>query len=923
MADEIKRVGLVFSADGTVDFKKSLTEINSLAKENYDNFKKLKSQYDENTTSTQKLKDQQNYLTKSIELYTSKQKTLQDEIEALKNKEGDNTDAIYKKQKQLDQCNKKLGEYQSGLTDVEKVLKSGKAQIDDYAQKIENLSKKATDVGKGMSKYVTAPIMAIGTASMVAWSEMDEAYDNIILKTGATGDALESLNDSFDAVFSSMPADAQDVSEAIGEVNTRFKLTGEELENTSKYFLQFAEITGSDVTESIGYAQKISGQWNITLEESQDVLGLIAKQSQDTGISVDTLMSNVTTNSSAFKEMGLSVGQSVNLMAQFESNGLDADQMLQGLKKASQNYAKEGKSMSDGLGDLITRLQDSTTYQEAYGEAIEIFGTKNALNFATACKEGKISVADLSSETDGLASVVSDTFEGTLDPVDNFTTAMNNLKLVGSELGTTIQTALAPVLEKLIKVLKNVSTWFKGLNDKTKTVIVTVGGLVASIGPLLIIIGTMGTKISSALKILGNLKLSLATNTSAFKVLSSAVGGLSAPMIAIIGVIGLVVVALLDLWENNENFRKSVVNIVNNIMSIVQTLWDSVLKPIINAIVQIINMLWTTCLKPLYENVKTIIAQITSFISAFMTFITPIVNTLVQLFGVVITNVLNNVLLPIFRTVFTAISNTVSTAFNLIQSIWNNILKPVFNAISSLIQNVLLPIFTVVFAGICTIVTNAFNGINSVWNNVLKPAFNTISSVINTLATIFSNVFGGIYNTVSRIFNNIKDAMTGPIETAKNTINTIITTIKGWFSGFTISLPHIKLPHFAISPRGWEFGDLLKGSIPKLSIDWYAKAMDKGMILDGATIFGMNKNGELMGGGEKGSETIVGTDSLMDMIRKASNSGNEDILNALLSIANRLSPDNLYKVVVKAINDGGFVIMLDNREVGRLVKKYA
>lgn len=878
MADEIKRVGLVFSADGTVDFKKSLTEINSLTKDNYDNFKKLKSQYDENTTSTQKLTDQQNYLTKSIELYTSKQKTLQKEIEALKNKEGDNTDAIYKKQKQLDQCNKKLGEYQDGLKDVENVLKSGKAQIDDYAQKIENMSKKATEVGKGMTKYVTAPIMAIGTASMVAWSELDEAYDNIILKTGATGDALDSLNDSFDAVFSSMPADAQDVSEAIGEVNTRFKLTGEELENTSKYFLQFAEITGSDVTESIGYAQKISGQWNITLEESQDVLGLIAKQSQDTGISVDTLMSNVTTNSSAFKEMGLSVGQSVNLMAQFESNGLDADQMLQGLKKASQNYAKEGKSMSDGLGDLITRLQDSTTYQEAYGEAIEIFGTKNALNFATACKEGKISVADLSSETDGLASVVSDTFEGTLDPVDNFTTAMNNLKLVGSELGTTIQTALAPVLEKLVKVLKNVSTWFKGLNDKTKTVIVTVGGLVASIGPLLIIIGTMGTKISSALKILGNLKLSLATNTSAFKVLSSAVGGLSAPMIAIIGVIGLVVVALLDLWKNNENFRKSVVNIVNNIMSIVQTLYNSVIKPIINAIVQIINMLWTTCLKPLYENVKTIIAQITSFISAFMTFITPIVNTLVQLFGVVITNVLNNVLLPIFRTVFSTISSVVGSAFNLISNIWNNILRPVFS---------------------------------------------TISSVIQTLANTFSYVFGGIYNTVSRIFNSIKTAMIDPIESAKNTISGIISTIKGFFNGFKISLPHIPLPHFSISPRGWSIGDLLKGKIPSLSIDWYAKAMDKGMILDGATIFGMNKSGQLMGGGEKGSETIVGTDSLMDMIRKASNSGNEDILNALLTIANSLSADNLYKVVAKAINDGGFVIMLDNREVGRLVKKYA
>lgn len=923
MADEVKRVGLVFSADGTVDFKKSLTEINNLTKDNYDNFRKLKSQYDANTTSTQKLTDQQNYLTKSIELYTSKQKTLQDEIESLKKQEGDNTDAIYKKQKQLEQCNKKLGEYQSGLSEVEKVLKSGKAQIDDYALKIENMSKKATDLGKGMSKYVTAPIMGIGAASMAAWSELDEAYDNIILKTGATGDALDGLNDSFDNVFKSMPADANDVSEAIGEVNTRFKLTGEELENTSKYFLQFAEITGSDVTESIGYAQKISGQWNITLEESQDVLGLVAKQSQDTGISVDTLMSNITQNSSAFKEMGLSVGQSINLMAQFESAGLDSDQMLQGLKKASQNYAKEGMNMSDGLSDLIARLQDGATYQEAYGEAIEIFGTKNALNFATACKEGKISVSDLSDETDGLSSVVTDTFEGTLDPVDKFTTSLNNLKLIGSDLATAIQESLAPVLEKLETVLQNLSTWFSGLNESTKTMIVTIGGVLAVAGPLLIVIGSIGSKISSALTILGNLKLAVFNGGGAFQMLSAAIGGVSAPMLAIIAVIGVLVAAIIDLWKNNEDFRNNVIGIFDNIMSVVQNLWENFLKPIIDSLIQIVTMLWETCLKPLYENIKSAIEQIIGFISRFMSFVTPIVNTIVSLFGTIITNVLQNVLLPIFQKVFSLVSSVVSGAFNIIQGIWNNILKPVFSAIGDLIQNVLLPIFKVVFAAICTIVDGAFKGIQTIWNNVLKPVFDTVTSIIMTLASTFSSVFNGILSTVTRIFDGIKSAMTKPIQTASDTISGIIKTIKGWFSNFNISLPHIKLPHFAISPSGWSFGDLLKGTIPKLSIDWYAKAMDKGMILDGATIFGMNKNGELMGGGEKGSETIVGTDSLMDMIRKASASGNDEILNALLKIASLLSADSLYRVIVKAIEDGGFVVMLDNREVGRIVKKYA
>ena len=56
-------------------------------------------------------------------------------------------------------------------------------------------------------------------------------------------------------------------------------------------------------------------------------------------------------------------------------------------------------------------------------------------------------------------------------------------------------------------------------------------------------------------------------------------------------------------------------------------------------------------------------------------------------------------------------------------------------------------------------------------------------------------------------------------------------------------------------------------SIPKISIDWYAKAMKGGMILDSPTIFGAS-GGHLLGAGEAGSETVVGTGSLMGMIRQ-------------------------------------------------------
>lgn len=118
----------------------------------------------------------------------------------------------------------------------------------------------------------------------------------------------------------------------------------------------------------------------------------------------------------------------------------------------------------------------------------------------------------------------------------------------------------------------------------------------------------------------------------------------------------------------------------------------------------------------------------------------------------------------------------------------------------------------------------------------------------------------------------IGKAIKGLIDIFKTVIDVgkkVADTLKDIFTG-NFKFPHIPLPHFYISPRGWKIGDLLTGTIPSLGIDWYAKAMDKGIVLDGATIFGMNANGQLMGGGEKGREIIIGEKSLMNAIRNAS-----------------------------------------------------
>ena len=121
--------------------------------------------------------------------------------------------------------------------------------------------------------------------------------------------------------------------------------------------------------------------------------------------------------------------------------------------------------------------------------------------------------------------------------------------------------------------------------------------------------------------------------------------------------------------------------------------------------------------------------------------------------------------------------------------------------------------------------------------------------------------------TIGKVIDGIGKAIDWLIPIIEDVIDWVgkaIGTIKDLFTG-KWELPKIKMPHPYISPRGWKIGDLLKGSVPSIGIDWYAKGYE-GMVLDGATIFGMNNKGQLMAGGEKGREVIIGENKLKSLL---------------------------------------------------------
>lgn len=138
----------------------------------------------------------------------------------------------------------------------------------EAGDKIKEVGDKTTEVGKGLSTHVTAPIVAIGAASLSAFNEVDKGMDIIVQKTGASGKALKEMQDSMKNLATSIPTDFETAGAAIGEVNTRFGLTGQKLEELSGKFIKFARLNNIDVSTAIDNTQKVISAFRLKAEDA-------------------------------------------------------------------------------------------------------------------------------------------------------------------------------------------------------------------------------------------------------------------------------------------------------------------------------------------------------------------------------------------------------------------------------------------------------------------------------------------------------------------------------------------------------------------------------------------------------------------------------------------------------------------------------
>lgn len=425
------------------------------------------------------------------------------------------------------------------------------AEFQEIGSKLSSVGDKMTKFGENLTKNVTGPIVAVGAASLKAFDEVDGAFDTVIKKTGATGDALKGMQDSVAKIATSIPTSFDTAAEAVGEVNTRFGVTGQELESLSKAFVEFADLNSTDVSNSIDSVQKALSSYGLGADSAIALLDRMNKVGQDTGVSVDKLSAGIVSNGTAFQELGLNIDEAVTFMGQLEKSGANSETVLNGMRKALKNAAEEGKPLDEALIDLQNTIENGTDSVDGLTAAYDIFG-KSGDQIYGAIKNGTINFEEFAGSIESAAGSVSDTFEATIDPTDEFQTKMNELKLVGMDVANAMMPLITQGLEKLSEIIKKISDAWNGLSEEQQEFIVKAAEIAAVVGPIIAIVGNIIAAIGSVATSIGTFIAFLpaigtaiaAVGTVLTGIILPAIGALVAAIIPFLPIIAAVAAAI-------------------------------------------------------------------------------------------------------------------------------------------------------------------------------------------------------------------------------------------------------------------------------------------------------------------------------------------------------------------------------------------
>lgn len=385
-----------------------------------------------------------------------------------------------------------IQKYDAVMNELQNAEKNADGATDELNDSIQETSKSATSAGDGFTvlKGILADLAAtaivavvnglkqIGAAAYEAWQEFDEGADSIIAATGATGETADGLIDVYKNLSKEVVASYADIGTAVGEVNTRFGVTGDALDDLSQRFIKFANLNGVDLKGAIDSTQSAMTAFGLGAEDTALALDTLNKAGQDTGESADKIAAALMSNATILQEMGLNFADSTMLLAGFGKAGVDTSAALAGLKKALVNAAKDGKPLSEAMTEVQDSIKNASSDTEALTTAMELFGSKAAPAITKAIQDGRLSFDEFGLSLEDFSGNLEQTYENTLDFPDKIELLAQGVKtqladLAGGFLdfftaianGSGAEDAMNGISEQFKAITDNIGTYINNFID--------------------------------------------------------------------------------------------------------------------------------------------------------------------------------------------------------------------------------------------------------------------------------------------------------------------------------------------------------------------------------------------------------------------------------------------------------------------------
>lgn len=672
----------------------------------------------------------------------------------------------------LDGLEKEEGEAEKSTDDLNESFKDSDGSLDAFGVALGNLA----------SGAVTAIINKLGElagAVKDAYLEFDSGRDAVVKATGATGEAADELAKSMTNVSKRVKGDFNTIGSAIGEVNTRFGYTGEELEDTTEQFMKFAEITGMDATKAVQTVSKAMNNAGIDSSKYSEVLDEIAIAAQASGISAEKLTENLTKYGSQTRAAGLNTKESIALFAQFEKSGVNAEMALGGLKTAVKTWSDEGKNSRIEFQRTIQDIKDSPNVLEATQKAIDVFGSKAGTELADAIHSGRFEYSEFLDIVKGSEGTVSATYDETQSGFDKAALAVQNMKTTAAELADGLLQKYSPQIEAAIQKITDLIDEYApkvedGIDWMTEHLPEIEAGIVG-IGVAFATWKVAGliTAITTALAGMSAAEVVAAAKTWLLNAAMAA-----NPIGLVVAAIAGLVAAFVVLWNKSDKFREFWIN--------------------------------------LWEKIKVSAAVVIEFIKIAFKNTWEAIKKVWDVAGKYFETVWKAIKL-VFSVVKNVLTGNFSDAWNGIKAIWSivsgwfndNVVKPVQNFFSGMWDNVKKG------------ASDAWNGITETFSHVadwfhdkFSNAWQRVKDVFSTGGQIFDGIKDGITNAFKSVVNAIIRGINQVIAIPFNKINDVLGTLrdfeflgKKWFEGIINTFEVPSIPELA---RG---GILKKGQV--------------------------------------------------------------------------------------------------------------